>query len=550
MKRYSKWLVFVLCGALLLGGCGNTKDDDKDDDKPDKTVESEVDETDDEPQDAPDADPTPEPDDVIVQPEATPEPTAEPTSEPVEPAVTEAPAEESLFPAIAIRPHHKEWIADDQTTTLLTVDDFTLYVNTAGYNALQNSFYEQHPGILDEDYADMLSWATEHYTYSNDSFYGYSSSLRAELSRCDNRIVSLRVMYSDYTGGAHGMHATAGETYDAQTGQLLSLADLIADVEGFYPLAVDYINDALYAEYEDGLFSDYQSWVSATVAPENEPYWYLTASGIVIAFSPYEVGPYAMGAPEVTLPYEIFGEFIKEEYLLPQGEFVAKIPAEEDISYIIGASEPVFIEGHTDEWGMENIFIHSGSASVEIGQFSYDTDNYLARHSNGRCFLIVSGDCMSGDYETHIYEISRGAVRECASLFNAYPDSNLITPQNWVMQIRMDILGTYAGSVSYTLSSNGEFTRTGDFYSINTTHALEIIKPLPVIIDNVETTLPAGEKIYVTGTNNIDEIHFQIDGTNQYGTIRFTREQGEWSPRIMINGLPETEYFNNLPYAG
>lgn len=545
MKKYAKWLAFLLCGALLLGGCGSTKDDDREDEKPDQTVESDTNEPDEEPTDTPVTEPTAAPDDTVVQPEVTPAPTEEPTA----PTTTEAPAEENVFPIISIRPHQKIWFAEDQTTPLLTVDDFSLYVDCAGFDALQNSFNEQHQGILDSDYADLLSWATEHYMMDNSSFWGYSSSLMAELARCDSNIASFRVSYSDYTGGAHGMYARAGETYDVKTGKLLCLSDIIADVEGFYPLAVDYIIDALYAEYEDGLFSDYQTQVSSTIIPENEPSWYLTASGIVINFTPYEVGPYAMGAPEITLPYEIFGEYIREEYRMPEGVFVAKVATNQDLSYIIGATEPFSINSSIDEWGMDTISIHSGSAMIDVGQFSYATDNYITRHSNGRCFLILSGDRMSGDYETRIYEISRGAVRECATLFNAYPGNDMITPEKWGMEIRMDILGTYTASVTYNLSSTGEFTRVDDIYSIRSEYALEIIKPLPVIIDNTETTLPVGEKILIAGTNNVDEVYFWIDGTNQYGTIRFTRESPDWIG-ILINDIPEIEYFKTLPYAG
>lgn len=545
MKRYTKWLAFILCGALLLGGCGNAADDDKSKDKPDQTVDSDTTEPGDDSGSTSDPEPTPVPDDT-TEPEVTPEP----TEEPAEPTTTEAPVEESQIPSISIHPHHKTWYAEDQTTALLTVDDFSLYIESEGFSPLQASFSEQHPGIIEENYSEILSWATEHYTYSNDSFWGYSASRVAEWARCDGTVVSLRIVYSDYTGGAHGNYAYAGETYDVKTGKLLRLADIIKDVEGFYPLATDYIVDALYAEYEDALFSDYGNWVAESISPENEPNWYLTGSGIVISFSPYEVGPYAMGAPEITLPYEIFGEYMQEQYQLPAGVFVGQVHANQDLSYIVDASEPVYIESTMDEWGMEIVTICSGSVTFDAGQFSYTPDSYVTRHSNGRCFLLLSGDRMSGDYETNVYEITRGAIRECAKLNNTFVVSGTSTPNQWELGVRLDVLGTYSGNIMYNLSSTGEFTRTGDYYSINSNHALEIIKPLPVIIDNEETTLPVGEKIYVIGTNYEDTVYFEIEGTSQYGTIHFTREDGDWYPYIHINGLSETEYFKNLPYAG
>lgn len=543
MKKYAKWFTFILCGALLLGGCGNTTDDENTKDKQDQTVDSDTSEPGEESGSTSDPEPTPVPDDT-TKPEVTPEP----TEESPEPTITEAPVEDSQIPSINIHPHHKTWYAEDQTTQLLTVDDFTLYIDSADFPLLQASFYEQHPGIIDENYSEILSWATEHYTYSSDSFWGYSASRVAEWARYDGTVVSLRIVYSEYTGGAHGNYAYAGETYDVKTGKLLRLADIIKDVEGFYPLAIDYIVDALYAEYEEALFSDYGTWVAECISPENEPNWYLTGSGIVISFSPYEVGPYAMGAPEITLPYEIFGEYMQEQYRLPAGAFVGQVYANQNLSDIAGASEPVYIESIIDEWGMETCIIHAGSATVDVGQFSYATDNFVTRHSNGRCFLILSGDRMSGDYETNVYEITRGTIRECAKLLNTFVVSG--TPFRWELGVRLDILGTYTGNLSYNLSSTGEFTRASDYYSINSSLPLEIIKPLPVIIDNEETTLPVGEKIYIVGTNYEDTVYFEIEGTSQYGTIHFTRESGEWYPYIHINGLPELDYFKSLPYAG
>jgi len=67
-------------------------------------------------------------------------------------------------------------------------------------------------------------------------YYRYSiyESLRA--ARIDRRVVSLVEQNSEYTGGAHGNYGSSGVNFDAETGELLTLSDLLTDEEGFQEL--------------------------------------------------------------------------------------------------------------------------------------------------------------------------------------------------------------------------------------------------------------------------------------------------------------------------
>ena len=91
------------------------------------------------------------------------------------------------------------------------------------------------------------------------------------------------------------------------------------------------------------------------------------------------------------------------------------------------------------------------------------------------------------------------------------------------MNRKLDILGSYIATCNYTLDEDGLLTSKDTFYPINAFHSLTIIKDLPVTIDGAETTLNPGTSIFVTGTNNVDEIHFKVIDSDQTGPSASTR---------------------------
>lgn len=553
MKNKAKWTALLLCGILLLNGCGAATDDDSTDQTDVINTVTEA------PAETPATDanitaPTEAPADVEETPAPTPAPTEAPADTPADatepPAPTEAPVDSTVqttIPKITVLPTEKIWYAEDGTT-LLTVNDFSLSIEGDGYEALQNTFDNMHPGVKDENYQSLYDGAAEHYEFSPDSFYGYSSSCEAQLSRCDNSVVSFRIFTHDYTGGAHGMYLYYGETYDVETGQALKLADIVADAEGFYPNAIEYINNALYKEYEDALFADYQTWVADSLSPAKESLWYMTSTGIVICFSPYEVGPYAMGAPEITIPYSECAAYLHSKYLPSDGELVAKVGLNQDISSLIGVENPIQINAiQTDD--CLDISVTSGSYTASLGVFDYFHSAYMLRRTDGRSFLFVTCDHMSDDYETFLYDITDGNLIKYGALSNTILTGRSLTSQNIEMEVRVDALGSYRAFANFLLTPEATLALDGDFYQIDSTYPLNIINSLPVTLEGADTVLDAGTQIIITGTNLVDEIYFKVVGTEQTGTIRYTRgEEESWI--IYIDGISEYVYFDNLPYAG
>ncbi len=530
MNKNIKWLAPLMCGALLLNGCGSGNEPST------STVEIPIQTS------APVLTATPEPANSSTVTEAPA--TAVPTQEPV---ATQA------APILSFTTLDKEWYTEDGSTRLMSVTDYTVNVENEGFEALETTLNRLHPGIPEDNYSLLIEEAEDYYNSigpeEKEYFWGYSSSTNATLTRCDSSVVSLRGYYHDYTGGAHGMYAYGGENIDVQTGEVLELVDILVDVNGFYDKAIRYISKELVKTYADDLFSGYEEAVTNAFAPNQTSNWYLTGAGIVITFSPYEVGPYAMGAPEITLPYAEFDSHIKERYKPSQGEMISYLIENHDYSYLLGTTQPVIVESIYNEWYMLDVRMISGETNSPLGTFGSFRNGYVIRRADNRSFFIIVCDYMSDDFVTFVYEVTDGGLKKCTELSSVYPSDQYVTTEEIEMNMKLDILGSYIASCNYTLEEDGQLTAKDTFYPINAFHSLTIIKDLPVTMDGAETTLSPGTSILVTGTNNVDEIHFKVVDSDQTGIIHYTLEEPD-SWIHLIDGVSEYEYFESLPYAG
>ena len=165
---------------------------------------------------------------------------------------------------------------------------------------------------------------------------------------------------SEYTGGAHGSWGSSGVTFDAESGALLELEDLLTDQEGFQETAEAYILGRLAEREPEGLFPDYESIVSGMW--ESGPNWYLDAAGITFIFQPYLIGPWAMGEVLVTFPYTEAAGYLSEDYLPERlyslsAPMAAKVPEGETVQIYVSPldSSPEKIRVWLDEIGRAHV---------------------------------------------------------------------------------------------------------------------------------------------------------------------------------------------------
>lgn len=550
MKNTVKLIALLVSGALLLGGCTTVSETQgSDDTQVTATVPTEETMGTEETTDTSATDTS----EATSTEETSVGDGTDITDETQAPDITDETAQEGA-PVISITLDKKEWfLEEDNTKLLLEATSSNIVVENEGFDALKEALAEDFSGAKVENYETLIEDAREDYNSRDEEgknfFYGYSSVEKAELARSDSAVVSFRMYYNDYMGGAHGMYAYGGKTYDTQSGKSLELADILTDAEGFYAKAIDYISVELEEMYGESLFPDYKDSVAETFNGDWSVNWYLNAAGVVIAYSPYTVGPYAMGAPEVVLPYSEFSDYINEKYMTVSNEIIAKAPINQDISGFIGANEKVLIEAKGDEWEMQTISLISGENTDTLGTFGFFDDAYIIKHADGRSFVLVICDYMSDDYVTFVYEVTDNTLQKCCEVSNASISDEYMSTDKIVLNVRVDALGTYSANVRYSLNEDGQLILMDKKFKIDTENTMTIIKELPVILDGTETILSVGTEIAVTGTNNVDEVYFKVVNSDQSGTIRYTKDEEDgWIH--LIDGVSEYEYFDTIPYAG
>ena len=149
-------------------------------------------------------------------------------------------------------------------------------------------------------------FAEEQQTLRNEELPEYartrSMDQHDELIYADERLICMRQFASFYMGGAHPMWGMQTRIFDVQAARFIEADELFAD--GRRPLAFlstycrPLLSKLMQAPPDDDML------LSGT-APDTANFHQLlpTPDGLLVQFNPYEVGPYAAGAPELLIPW-------------------------------------------------------------------------------------------------------------------------------------------------------------------------------------------------------------------------------------------------------
>lgn len=196
-----------------------------------------------------------------------------------------------IMPDVLLTETDLEWLQVDEK--FAGADKINRYLEEE-----QNKNIEYENGNV-----EWMEEMIEEYGEDGISHSSYSSTL-SEIAYFDGRYVSFCQQEYDYQGGAHGMPLWIGLTFDLETGERLSLPDVIANSEE----ELNSIVTEYFAEYINGnpeeFWEDALDIVRDEICFESD--FYLTEDGIKFYFHPYALSSYAAGFPEVTIPYDEF----------------------------------------------------------------------------------------------------------------------------------------------------------------------------------------------------------------------------------------------------
>lgn len=253
--------------------------------------------------------------------------------------------------------------------------------------------------------------------------YSLSSDIY-EIAYVDDRYVSFCQAYYEYTGGAHGMPYRIGYTFNLQTGELLTLTDVIGNTEEELKEIVGRYFEELInqnpEDYWDGSADSIREWTSFDSS------FYLTEEGIRFYEGPYSISSYAAGFQEVTIPYSEFvmkipvGENLKwDSVMVSEAElsaFAVQMTVEE--RSVFEAYYPVLKEGNEfvlcDGWDDEEEAALEATAVIDLDADGVQEvilrfapfGDYLILHKEGEDFyglmLVYRGFLMPKQDGTYI----------------------------------------------------------------------------------------------------------------------------------------------------
>ena len=245
----------------------------------------------------------------------------------------------------------------------------------------------------------------------NENFWGYTLYQEVSMARVDEGILSLLNDTYQYTGGESSSFYREGVNFDAQSGARLELKDIVIDYERFLEDATIRIIGELERVYGEELFPEYAEIINTMWQNVKEPEWYLDATGIVIVLQECQVGPTALGTPEIHLAYKDFERNIKENYLLGKCEGVAHIEKNEEVFLELSYADeavPMMLEYEWENY-LANCVLWLGEQKVVISDFAALEDAYLVK-TNGEVYCLVEMDMASDDYVTFLYRLTNGLI--------------------------------------------------------------------------------------------------------------------------------------------
>lgn len=242
---------------------------------------------------------------------------------------------------------------------------------------------------MDEEKDNFIVDATQEFLNDRESFSTYVSTLDVQVRRADSAAVSV---LEDYA--TESFRSFNSLNYDAQSGALLSLSEVVKDIEKLPAIVEKEVTSHMWQGEFNGetAIPDYFKNTA-----EEDVTWVLDYNGITFYFNPGAIAPTNFGIQTATVTFAQHPDLFNEKYTAVPDAYAVSLPLSSSFFADItgdNKAEELIVSGDYDPDGRYyyTLGIYSDSSDYEVDWFAYDLNPYYVKTADGDSFLYVFSD--------------------------------------------------------------------------------------------------------------------------------------------------------------
>lgn len=163
---------------------------------------------------------------------------------------------------------------------------------------------EEYNNLFRDNILNFIEYTIEMARQNQRDFADADFSMREFVAKVDfdlkntSEILSIKLNYYQYTGGAHGNPYSLSYNIDLAAGEDLNLVDFL-ERENLTLIDVEEFIKSEIKKDQDVYFQDEYGFQSL----EEDQCYYLEGGELVVYFQPYAIAPYSTGMPEFRIEY-------------------------------------------------------------------------------------------------------------------------------------------------------------------------------------------------------------------------------------------------------
>ena len=446
------------------------------------------------------------------------------------------------------------------------------------YPKLQEALDEMNVTI-EEDAWESYDGMIESWHEMHDEGYGYDIPMedrrRAKILRADEQVFTITGFCESYSGGAHGYYFYSGASFEPKTGRRIALSDVIRDEDGFR----DAVDEQLDDWYSDSLLMDeVEGYLKEYTLDQYT--WVLGPQGVTVYFSPYEIGAYASGAPEVNILFDEYPDLFTDKYGKAEGAYTVPLYQWQNLKLDItgdGRADNFLVSGDMGDYGSIPAFhIVINDRDYEFGEedgwyaWYYGLEPLLVHTDADKWYLYLTCTSDNDLEETMVFDLNGRKPKiagtmdgSSATLYFSEDgkwgvhsaESPIVHPESFRMQTRLQVLSTLNASKEYRTGDDGMPVTEETTWRIDSLRTLTLKENTSFdIVDENGQETGRSKKIRKDGILTLYRTDGEsfVDAKTQDDMIvriRIDRE-GDYGWPQYVNGYELEELFEGIMFAG